>query len=344
MVRRSHSAEPRIWSSVVLGLLSVLAEQNVNTAKILAASDLTVDDIQKPQSEIPLKKYLKFLESAAKETNDPLVGIRLARLAGPETLGAIGFLFLSSRTLGEAMGNLQHYISLLQGRTHVQLVQNEDEISFSYQLYQASDMARRQDVEFSLALTCRLIRIYSGYNVRISSVNFRHSPAAPKIDYERLLKAPVFFEQDANSLSFPAAFGQIRSKVLDCSLAPILQDFLDGEVNRRRKMQTFTDEVSRLLMEGGVTPPITAAKVAHRLGLSQATFYRRLKSENTSFSHIVDDRNFELARSYLTELSLPITQIAHLIGFAESASFTRAFIRWSGGETPSQFRKQNAHD
>ena len=100
-----HLTEPRIWSSVVRGLQLPLAEQNVDYQALLADCEITEDDLKKVHGKIPLKKYLRFMEHAATIADDPLLGIRLARSCGPETLGAVGFLFLSSRTLAEALAD-----------------------------------------------------------------------------------------------------------------------------------------------------------------------------------------------------------------------------------------------
>jgi AraC-like DNA-binding protein len=336
----SQPLEPRMWCSVIRGLLLPLTEHNIDPTPLLAECGITENDLRKPHGEVPLKKYLQFFSATAKAANDPLLALRLARTASPETLGALGFLFLSSRTLFEAMSHFCHYMNLLQDTTHVQFYQRPQEFVFTYQLYHVSDSVCRQDVEFSLAHTCRMMRIYAGADIEISAVNFRHSRSAPAREYQNLLRAPVYFEQDTNSIVIPASLAKARSKVIDSSLSGILQDFLDEKLEKHCHVQTFTDRVSRALIDGNLTPPITAANISRHLGVSEPTLYRRLKAEGESFTNIVDKINFEIARNYLAESSLSITQIAYVIGFSEAASFTRAFSRWSNGQTPSRYRQK----
>ena len=45
----------------------------------------------------------------------------------------------------------------------------------------------------------------------------------------------------------------------------------------------------------------------------------------------------KLALVYLGDVSLSMTDVACLLGYAEGAAFTRAFKRWTG-RAPSQFR------
>ena len=332
-------AEPRIWSSVVRGLQLPLAEHNVDYAGLLADCDIAEDDLSKVQGKIPLKKYLKFMEHAAVVADDPLLGIRIARSCGPETLGAVGFLFLSSRTLGEALADFCAYLNLLQDTTDFQFVQDRRTIAFHYQMYGVSDIDCRQDVEFSLALTCRLIRMFGGPDVKIREISFRHSPSVPVAEYERLLKTDTHFNQESNSVAVPAKMARIRGHAFDSSLSSILKDFLDAELAERGKIMSFLDQVRHVLLGNRIAAPVTAEKTANYLGISSATLYRKLKAENTTFGKLLEEVHFELAKKYLVDSALSVTQIAHIVGFAESASFTRAFARWSNGTTPSQYRK-----
>jgi len=336
----SQNIEPRMWCSVIRGLFLPLTEQNIDPDVLLAECGIEKNEIQGPHDEVSLRKYLNFFAAASSAANDPLLALRLARAASAETLGALGFLFLSSRTLYEAMTNFCYYMNLLQDTTHVQFSKTGDDYSFTYQLYHVSDADSRPDVEFSLAHTCRMMRMFAGPDIKIHAVNFRHSPSAHMRDYESLLKAPVYFEQETNSILFPSETAQMRGNALDTSLSGILKEFLDEKLERSKRVQSFSDQVSRAIIDGNLTPPVTAAKVASHLGVSEPTLYRRLKAEGNSFAKISDVINFEIARNYLAESSLSITQIAYMIGFSESANFTRAFSRWSKGQTPSQYRRE----
>ncbi len=335
----TQPTEPRIGSSVIRGVQLPLVDHNVDYVGLLEDCGIREDDLQKVHGKIPLKKYLRFMEQAAAVADDPLLGIRLARACGPETLGALGFLFLSSRTLAEALSDFCAYLNLLQDTTHVQFVQTRSTIEFHYQVYAVPDSDCRQDVEFSLALTSRMCRIFGGPDVEIAAIGFRHSPSVPVVEYERLLKADTRLNQESNHVIAPAAMARVRGHAFDSSLSGILKDFLDAELVRRDAIHSFADQVRHVLLGNRITPPVTARKMARYLGISQATLYRKLKAEGTTFGSVFEEVGFEIAKNYLAESALTVTQIAHVLGFAESASFTRAFSRWAGGVTPSQFRK-----
>jgi len=334
----SPSVQPHIWSSVLRGLQLPLTEHNVDYAALLDECDIPETELQKVHGQVSFKKYLRFIELAAVKADDPLLGIRLARSAGPESLGALGFLFLSSRTLADALTNFCSYLNLLQDTTYVDVKRLGKRVCFSYQLYDVADVDCRQDVEFSLALTCRLIRMFCGVSAEIDTVAFRHSPSVALVEYERLLKTKARFNQESNSIYLPVESTRLRGHMFDASLSGVLKEFLNEELRRKDQIHSFADQVRHVILDSAVTPPVTAQKAADYLGVSKATLYRKLKAEQTTYGALFASISFEIAKSYLADSKLSVTQIAHIIGFAESASFTRAFARWSGGTRPSEYR------
>jgi AraC-like DNA-binding protein len=82
----------------------------------------------------------------------------------------------------------------------------------------------------------------------------------------------------------------------------------------------------------------SAAGAAAALHMSARTLQRRLAAEGTTFSGVVDDTREALARELLADRSLPLAEIAYRVGFADLATFSRAFKRWTG-KPPGLFRR-----
>lgn len=108
---------------------------------------------------------------------------------------------------------------------------------------------------------------------------------------------------------------------------------------RRKKSATW-----RLRVENSIAPllPHGEAKIeqiAARLGVSQRTLARRLASERLTFLRILDDLRCDLAKRYLQERELPISEITWLLGYKEPSAFTHAFKRWTGS-APKRYLHQ----
>ena len=84
-------------------------------------------------------------------------------------------------------------------------------------------------------------------------------------------------------------------------------------------------------------PPIGA--IAGAINLSVRTLQRRLASSGLTYKELVDEVRLAEARRALEQSDSPLKAIAFDLGFAEQASFTRAFRRWTG-QAPSEYRKR----
>ncbi|MGI9288234.1 MAG: AraC family transcriptional regulator ligand-binding domain-containing protein [Pseudomonadales bacterium] len=80
----------------------------------------------------------------------------------------------------------------------------------------------------------------------------------------------------------------------------------------------------------------TLNEVAAKLHMSPRTVIRKLESEGTKFQIVRDEQAKKQVANYLTDASLSVESIGHLMGFSDVSSFRRSFKRWFG-ETPSQY-------
>jgi AraC-like DNA-binding protein len=74
--------------------------------------------------------------------------------------------------------------------------------------------------------------------------------------------------------------------------------------------------------------------------MSRQTLFRRLKAEGSSFERLSRELKTRLAVEYLRNGRTPIAQAAHQLGFANRASFSKAFKRWTG-RSPGDMRSGN---
>jgi AraC-like DNA-binding protein len=83
---------------------------------------------------------------------------------------------------------------------------------------------------------------------------------------------------------------------------------------------------------------VQMAGIANALHMSEATLRRRLSQEGSSFSRLLEEVRFELAKRYLRDPTLEVCDVAQLLGFRDVASFGDSFARWSRGAAPEAFR------
>ncbi|MGA5462140.1 helix-turn-helix domain-containing protein [Mycobacterium sp. NPDC050041] len=111
-------------------------------------------------------------------------------------------------------------------------------------------------------------------------------------------------------------------------------EFFEPELRRRldglATDATLGTKVRAILVELLPAGAGTTHGVARHLGISTRTLQRRLGEEGATFQEILADVREDLARHYLTQSALSLTEIAFLLGYDDPNSFHRAFSRRTG--------------
>jgi AraC-like DNA-binding protein len=93
-----------------------------------------------------------------------------------------------------------------------------------------------------------------------------------------------------------------------------------------------------VMLEDGVA---SVERFATASGLSRRTVQRRLSTEGTSFSELLDDVRRERAQKALRATSARIGAVAADLGYTSHSAFVRAVRRWEG-QSPMQVRRREA--
>ncbi len=84
--------------------------------------------------------------------------------------------------------------------------------------------------------------------------------------------------------------------------------------------------ISETLKSGDATLRSAAA----RLGTSPRSLQRQLELQEITYSDVVDEVRYEIARTLLVNTDLGIAGVGATLGYRDPSSFSRAFMRWSG--------------
>ena len=336
---RDTVTEPQVWASVIQHLRLALSEYNIDVLNVLRDCGINPAELEHPHAKIPLIRYLKFLNNAEAEAQEPLLSLKLAKTLGVEFLGALGFMFISSRSLFDALSAMVHYQNVFQQSTYMSLTYEQGKYIFEYDLYGIGNVDTRCDVELSIAFTLQLIRKYTRNQVKAKYLTFRHAPSTAISKYQDSLATPCYFNQERNQIHLDVDHIYFQGSHHDASLIQILTDYLDSDLKEENKQLTFADQVRGAILKMQTSGATTADVIANTLGVSKSTLDRRLKAEATTFKQIDNEIKYDVSRKYLTGSQLSIYEISQMLGFSSAASFTRAFSTWSGGLTPSMLRK-----
>jgi AraC-like DNA-binding protein len=117
------------------------------------------------------------------------------------------------------------------------------------------------------------------------------------------------------------------------TLAPLV----DAEVAARPSQASFAARVEAHLASS-LPEAADVGNVAGAMRMSARTLQRRLEQEQTRFTEVLDRARLQVARRLLANSGVTLTEVAFRLGFADLATFSRAFKRWTG-QPPGQWRR-----
>jgi len=122
-------------------------------------------------------------------------------------------------------------------------------------------------------------------------------------------------------------------------LLPLPLPTLDTRAAPPSMPDTFADALREAIKPylGNTDPKIEL--LAQVMGTNVRTLQRRLAQQDLSYRCVLDQSRFLKAESLLEDTDIKLLDISLMLGFADPASFTRAFRRWAG-VSPREYRRQ----
>jgi AraC-like DNA-binding protein len=329
-----------ISTSVLLSVYNDLGEQRELFNRGLAAHGIRIAELQDFGRYISLRRYVRMLEWLAAELGDPSLGLKLSQRAGPDALGAVGYLFLSSGNLETALQSLRRYLEAVQSSSSTDIRYIDDYVQVQYRIIDESIAPRAQDSEYSIGLIWHYMRLLSKNQCRLAQVTFEHDkPDKNQNIYRHVFDGPVLFGQGHNVLTMHVDEVQRWYEGSDPHLIPILEKHISNTIHQGSGSRTFRETVNGSLTDAVLRQGARAELVASLLKISPATLHRRLRAEDCRFKELVDSRSKAVAERLLRDSNIPVGDISTRLGFTDPAAFCRAFRRWFD-TSPRDYRQQ----
>lgn len=290
---------------------------------------------------IVFKQLTALLEETASVLGEPSFGMRLAEYQGMDILGPISVVARSSDTVGGAINSIARYLHLhcpaLTLSSSLMKHEGVPVIRLQLEIGEEGMEYRAQAYELSLANAMQVMKLLCGEAFRPLSAHFRHLPVAAESDYREIYGTQLHFEQDWSGFCLPVSIVGIPLSSADHQTWELAQRYLDSQ--QAPNARYLAEEVVRLVTKLLPTGQCNSKRIAAQLSMHQRTLQRRLADEGYSFETLLNDERRRLARDYLMESNLELSQITGLLGYAEQATFTRACKAWFG-VTPREYRKR----
>ncbi len=323
-------------------LLDSARDEGIDADDCLVGSAITPADLQARAGRIQAWQELAVIRNLLQRRDRPGLGLATGRRYHLTSLGLLGFTMLASRTLQEAFETFGRYQSLALTLCPVSSEVEARGVWLVYDDRVLPEDARAFVVERGIAGCWQLSGELLQRPLQPLAIELRCPAPADASVFHDIFGIEPLFEAPRNAMLFaledlqaPLPQAQISAR----DSGEQLCERLCGELALTLAATPTARQVQQLLLRDSASL-LGAAAVAERLGLSERTLQRRLAQEGQSLQGLNDGIKRRLAERLLCESRMDLHGIAQCLGYAEAASFSRAFQRWTG-QSPGRWKRQS---
>ncbi|MEX0339204.1 MAG: AraC family transcriptional regulator ligand-binding domain-containing protein [Arenibacterium sp.] len=321
-------------------MCDVAGEMGIGQRDCLKGTGLAPEDISNPDTRLTLDQEIKAIENfVANAPRKTGLGYAVGERFHVNAFGIWGFAILSSPTVRASIETAIKFAKLSYVIAEMQL---EDRAEGPLLTFDLSPLPKSIH-PYVLERHCYVALIFfTVYRRERLKTDFRIKTTSTDPSFVASLKH--LFRMDVDSGA-------------DCDALHIPSEIIDGPLPKSDPVTLkFCLDQCRDLLEqiSGRLPPWSQKvrdavvenigrecrieDVAAGLSVTERTLRRRLTDEGTSFRDVYTDARLTIAQQLLQTAGLTVETVSWRVGYAEPASFVRAFSR-KYGVTPGSIRR-----
>lgn len=315
---------------------------------------LLLDYYQSKQLEVPEKLlaiqnlerfdfalWRDLLTTLDQQLQRPALGLEIAQLVEAKHLGIIGYLALSSETLGEAFMRYHDYHRLIYDGGLLQLQWQGDYLSIGWVEVPFHLNTQLTD-EIAIALMTEFVKanVQNPHGVQLYEVHFQHAMPKNIALYEQYFGCKVRFSQARNQVLMHVSELSRPLKQGDQSLQKLLMQQAKALLEKFPHSTLIDQQLQQAILIGLQKNLFQIEHIAEQMNFSVRQLQRHLQKQGKTYQQCMQEIRCMMAMQYLKDPHLSLQETAMLLGYSEQSAFQRAFKQWTQ-LTPQQWRQQN---
>ncbi|NVJ98677.1 MAG: AraC family transcriptional regulator [Alphaproteobacteria bacterium] len=332
---------PTVAAGLVRDVLNFAVSEGADRDTLIAAVELDGAPLENQDARLPAAKFIGVLRAASKMLGKPDFSLNYGKASRFDDFSIVGLISYGANTLGEGFEQMNRYAKLVldtgvaKGRQRFQLQEDGDCVWVIDQRPNPNMTPELTETVFA-----RFIGDFGRYfegERPYRAFHVTHEKPTHWQAYEDLFQVPVTFGAKWNALKAHKSWLELTTGPKNRYAFGVLSDHADALMRELEASETLRGQVEKTLLPMLHKGDVTMEKVAETMGTSRPTLYRKLKAEGINFETLLDDLRRTMAVSYLAGGKASVNEVAYLVGFSETSSFSRAFKRWTG-KAPSEWR------
>ncbi|QIS14090.1 AraC family transcriptional regulator [Nocardia arthritidis] len=325
-------------TSSVHVMAQLAAERGMSATELFAGTSLTPELVRDGDAVVTARQEVAVIRNLLRRFGDePGLGAEAGRRYHIALYGPWGLALLSSGTVRQVIEVALGYLDLAFVFGHLRFEEGPQQSKLVFDGAEVPLDVRPFLAERITSGIQTIGRELFAAGVPAERVTYRHSAPAEVVRYREIFGVEPDFDADEDAIAFASAYLDFPLPQADEWTRTTCEQLCHDMLERRRARQGTAGAVRDVLARNPAALPDQAA-VAAELFISPRTLARRLSEEGTSFRALVDEVRQLLAEELLAHTDMTSEQVALRLGYADGASFIRAFRRWNGCP-PQEFRQ-----
>jgi len=325
-----QTRHPTVLCSWTKVLVLALRDNGCDIESLMTQAGLSEVQLSYPDARLPLLNNTRLWQLAVQALDDETLGLWVPCYSNQTTFHALGYAFMASQTLLEALQRVTRFNAMVSDAAEVELVCDADTVGMSWRSVAPAMGPSDEAMEAILALILRSCRKIKGREFAPLSVTLMRVACRNEQPFRDFFAAPVTFGASEYRMSFDRETLEQQLEWGNDGLARsndrVVEDYL-----KRLELGSTATRLRNLLVRELPSGAQAHDNYARLMGMSGRSLQRKLNAEGSSFNQILNETRCELACSYLNQTPRQsLTEIAFLLGFSDTSSFSRAFHRWTG--------------
>ena len=337
------TGEPPVSATVLTSwtraLLRTLEARELDALELAKDAGIPLDALDDPEDRVPLEATTRLWRAAVDLTGDAALGLDVSRYVRATTFHGLGQAFLASPSLAVALERTARHSMLIYDPTVATAGFTDDGFAFTLSWRTGARIPAPEAVDAVLAAIVRSARFMLDRDVSPRLVRFeRPEPSvAARLRFDAFFRCPLSFGHDKTVLVYDEDVARRRVPTAHPEVAQLSESAVAAYL-ARISTGSIVDRVRRILTRTLPQGEPGVPAVARALDMSARTLQRQLEEQGTTFRDVLNELRAEMAEAYLSDGRHTIAEITYLLGFSETAAFSRAFKRWTG-VSPSRYTR-----
>ena len=329
-------AKAHIANHYLQATLRGAERQGYNGQALLAEADIPASWLNTPELLITEHQLTQLVKSVWRTTQDEFLGLSTEQ-CNNGTFALMCEYCLGSATLGAVLRKSAHFYRVICRNLDIALEEQGKQVFFRLHLKDASNDTDHLLQEFLILMWERLSCWLVDQQIPFACTQFNYLAPAHEAEYRAMYPGELKFGQPVCGFLLHEKYLQLPIVRTEDELRQFLQAAPAYILHRPSQDESLRSRINALLSRFNYRDMPGLESLSRELHMTPRSIGRKLQDEGTSLRKIKETLRREHAIRLITLENLSIAEVSEKVGFSETASFSRAFKRWTGS-SPARWR------